>query len=458
MSQPPESEDSPPADPQHRGADAAGGPVPRSPAALLMGVGPGLLVAATGVGAGDLATAGLVGSSLGVAVLWAVMVGAMAKFVLNEHLARWQIATGQTILEGAVTRLGWWLYVPFAIYLLAWTYFVGSALISACGVTLQALLPFTEDAALNKQVLGALCSLVGLLLVWRGGFPLFERIMAACIGLMVLVTVPTAIALAPDLGAVVQGLTVPRIPERPEALAQTVALIGGIGGTLTLICYSYWMREAGRLGPGGLRQARLDIAVGYTMTAVFGMAMVIIASGVELAGGGADLVVQLAARLDAALAPRLGQPLADFVRLAFLVGAFGAVFSSLLGVWQAVPYVATDLWLLRRHVGRPERVSAAVVDARSVPYRSYLVGMATVPMLGLFVDFSTVQLAYAFVGALFVPALGGVLLVLTNRSAWIGPRYRNRLATNSVLVLAVAVVALAAAFSIHGRIQALFGA
>jgi len=39
---------------------------------------PGLLVAATGVGAGDLATASFAGSYLGVAILWAVVVGGAA--------------------------------------------------------------------------------------------------------------------------------------------------------------------------------------------------------------------------------------------------------------------------------------------------------------------------------------------------------------------------------------------
>lgn len=49
-------------------------------------IGPGILVAATGVGAGDLATATLSGATLGCGVLWAVIVGAGLKFVLNEGL------------------------------------------------------------------------------------------------------------------------------------------------------------------------------------------------------------------------------------------------------------------------------------------------------------------------------------------------------------------------------------
>ena len=59
-------------------------------AGLLLVIGPGLLVAATGVGAGDLATAAFTGNQLGVAILWVVVLGAFLKFVLNEGLARWQ--------------------------------------------------------------------------------------------------------------------------------------------------------------------------------------------------------------------------------------------------------------------------------------------------------------------------------------------------------------------------------
>ena len=67
-------------------------------------LGPGLLLAATGVGGGDLATGSFVGGLLGTAVLWAVLVGALLKFVVTEGLARWQLATGDTLIEGAFAR------------------------------------------------------------------------------------------------------------------------------------------------------------------------------------------------------------------------------------------------------------------------------------------------------------------------------------------------------------------
>jgi Mn2+/Fe2+ NRAMP family transporter len=83
---------------------------------LLVMIGPGLLVAATGVGAGDLATGAFAGTKLGVAVLWAVIVGAGLKFLLNEGLARWQLATGDTLLEGCVAHFGWPVQWGFLAY------------------------------------------------------------------------------------------------------------------------------------------------------------------------------------------------------------------------------------------------------------------------------------------------------------------------------------------------------
>jgi len=130
---------------------------------LLAIIGPGILVAATGVGAGDLATASFTGSQLGVAVLWAVLVGAFIKFVLNEGLARWQLATGQTLLEGCMAHLGRTFQALFLVYFVAWSFLVGCALMAACGVTFYAILPLFEDPGTAQIWFGILHSAAGLL-------------------------------------------------------------------------------------------------------------------------------------------------------------------------------------------------------------------------------------------------------------------------------------------------------
>ncbi len=124
----------------------------------------------------------------------------------------------------------------------------------------------------------------------------------------------------------------------------------------------------------------------------------------------------------------------------FLVGAAGAVFSSLLGVWQAIPYLFADCWTLVRHRPSAEGTltNPRVVDTRSLPYRGYLVGLAIVPMLGLAWSFQEIQKLYAVVGATFIPFLAIALLILNGRSEWVGDRFKNRPVTVGVLVMILA--------------------
>ena len=386
-------------------------------------IAPGILVAATGVGAGDLATASFTGSQLGLAVLWAVVVGGVFKFVLTEGLARWQLTTGQTFLEGVAARFGpvvGWLFLP---YLLLWSFFVGSALISACGVTLHAIIPIFDDASQGKVVFGIASSLAGLALVLAGGFKLFEKVMSFCIGVMFVTALATAALLWPQTAAVTQGLLVPTIPDIDgQGLTWTVALIGGIGGTLTILCYGYWIREEGRTQRTDIGLCRLDLALGYTMTVLFGLAMVIIGSTVEIEGSGAALLVTLADQLETSLG--------GFGRWLFLIGALGAVFSSLLGVWQAVPYLFADLWRIFFEGGQ----DGAKVDTRATTYRAYLFAIALVPMAGLMMNFKEVQKLYAVIGAAFIPLLALALLIMNGRRAWVGDATNGRLTV--VLLLA----------------------
>ena len=413
---------------------------------LLAIVGPGILVAATGVGAGDLATAAFTGGELGLAILWAVIVGAFLKFVLNEGLARWQLATGETLLEGCAERFGRPIIWLFLCYLAVWSFLVAAALMGAVGVTGHAIYPLfgTEAANANKIFYGVLHSALAVVLVNVGGYRLFGRIMGVCIGIMFVVVVLTAVAMRPPLGELASGLLWPTIPKiTSEGVSWTVALMGGVGGTLTVLCYGYWIREEGRQGIEDLKTCRIDLATGYVMTAVFGLAMVVIGSSLgPMEGGGAKLIVEIVAQLEATLGP--------LAKWAFLLGAWGAVFSSLLGVWQSVPYLFADSWSLANR-GRQGK-KAVGVDTKSLPYRAYLYGIALVPIVGLVaVPFKTMQKTYAIVGALCIPMLAIVLLLLNGRTKWVGTRYRNSLLTSFVLIVALLFFVLAGWLQVSKR-------
>ena len=63
-------------------------------------VGPGLVVAATGVGAADMVATLVAGSRYGYGLLWAVILGVILKIILVEGSGRFTLATGRTIFEG----------------------------------------------------------------------------------------------------------------------------------------------------------------------------------------------------------------------------------------------------------------------------------------------------------------------------------------------------------------------
>lgn len=386
-------------------------------------LGPGILVAATGVGAGDLMTASLGGSAVGLVIVWAAVLGAVLKLFLNEGIARWQMATGQTLLEGWVERLGGWIQWVFLVYLLGWTLFTGGALITACGVAGNGLLPISSDPDVSKIFWGVTHSLVGLVLVWFGGFRVFERVMGVCIAVMFVTVVTTALSTGVAWGEVGRGLVVPSIPR--GGLGWVLGVLGGVGGTLTLLSYGYWIREEGRNGSAGLKASRIDLSVGYGMTAVFGVAMIIIGSGVDIQGRGADVAPLLAQQLGAILGP-LGSGI-------FLIGFWGAVFSSLLGVWQSVPYLFADFVSLFRDDSDSSRVGVDWTRTRA--YRIYLVAIAVAPIPLLWLSVQRVQLAYAVLGSLFMPLLAFTLLLMNNRRSWVGEAFRNRWLSNTVLTL-----------------------
>ena len=305
---------------------------------------------------------------------------------------------------------------------------------SACGATMHAVLPVFDDAVTAKVVFGIAHSVLGVILVRAGGFALFEKLMSVCIGVMFVVVSVTAVRLWPGTEAIFRGLlTIDASTIAGDGgLTWTVALMGGVGGTVTVLCYGYWIRECGRSTPEHLWMCRVDLAVGYVMTAVFGCAMVIIGSTVAVEGKGASLIVDLSARLEG--------PLGAAGKWAFLLGAWGAVFSSLLGVWQAVPYLFADVCSMLRTKGEAERErdgKSRLTESRA--YKVYLFAIASVPVLALFGSFREIQKAYAIVGAAFVPLLAIALLVLNGRRAWVG-RSRNGVLAHIALACAVALL------------------
>lgn len=387
-------------------------------------IGPGLMVAATGVGAGDLTAATVGGSGFGLVLIWAIVLGAAFKFVLNEGLARWQLATDTTLVEGWAEHLPPWVKVYFGAYLLLWTVAVSAAMASACGLAISNL----TNGAVSAQSGAVAHSVAGGIFVWIGGFRGFERLMQGLIGVMVVFIVACAALTFDDPAGTVRGLVIPTIPE--GSTASLLALIGGVGGTITVLNYNYWMREENIRGPESVRYVRVDLFVAYGVTALLAIAVLIMANRTFFVPGivldSSNAVAEMAAMLEATLG--------GIGWWAYSVGFWGATLSSLLGVWQGVPYMFADMYGIARSYSAEARRS--VTQVTSAPYRVALAAMTLIPIPFTFFDRPVlVVVTYTVVGSLFIPFLAATLLYMNNRVRWASPVKPNGWPANLMLSL-----------------------
>ena len=387
-------------------------------------IGPGLMIAATGVGAGDLAAATVGGANFGLVLIWAIVIGAFFKYVLTEGIARWQLATGTTMIEGWGKYLPGWVKVYFGVYMIVWTVSVSAALANACGLGISNL----TGGAISTAWGAVLHSVIGCAFVWIGGYRGFEKIMQVLIGLMVVSIVACAALTFSDVGGALSGLFIPRLPA--GSTGSLFALIGGVGGTITILNYNYWMNEKGMSGPAFLKYVRTDLSVAYVVTAILAISVLLLANqaffvtGVEL--NSATVVPQMAAML--------GQTIGPLGSFAYSIGFWGAVFSSLLGVWQGVPYMFADFYGIIKKFSRERRQE--ITQVTSKPYRIALLFITLVPMPLAFIGRPLFLLVtYTIVGSFFIPFLAITLLYLNNKIKWDSPLQRNGWGANFVLVL-----------------------
>lgn len=401
-------------------------------------VGPGLVVAATGVGAADMVATLVAGSRYGYGLFWAVVLGVVLKIILAEGTGRYTLATGKTIFEGWRT-LGRWTTWYFGPYILIWGFVYGATAMSSAALPLAALFP-----AIELRIWAVLMGLAGFTMVWFGHYAVFEKIMAVLVGLMFVVVVGLAVIAAPNIPGMLTGL-VPIVPG--GGLLYTLALAGGVGGTITLAAYGYWLREKGWYSPRWMRVMRIDNAVAYAVTGIFVVSMLIVgaevvrSAGVVISAGDEGLL-----DLSKVLNERYGR----VIGTAFLVGFWAASFSSIIGVWSGVSLMFADFWANVRGIasGHPHTRTGGRY------FRFYVLWLTFPPMSLLLLNKPVgLILAYGVLGSLFMPFLAVTLLGLLNGAR--APKgWKNTALTNALLgITALIFIVLGASQAISQLAQ-----
>ncbi len=381
------------------------------------------------------------GTQFGTVLIWAIILGALLKFALTEGLGRWYMASKTTILEGWHS-MGWWASGYFIVYLALVTFFFGAAGPSAAALAVTAMfpgiMPLWAWAILHAVVFGFVICIIGR-------YGLFERVMEIFVGMMFVTVVGLALLLGPNLGELALGTLVPRIPE--GSLPYALAVIGGVGGTFTLVSYTYWVRERGWRRPSWIPMMRTDLGVGYIATGLFMVSMLVIGAELLFVSGQSISEEEGLVALSDPIAQRFGAA-ASWL---FLIGFWAAATSSITGAWNGGAYLFGDLMRTIRRV--TEEQGEEYLSEKGIWFRAFLVWITFPPMLLLTFDEPVlIVIIYASLGALFMPFLAITLMWLLNRR--VGREYRSGLLSNLILGASVLIFAVLA---VQELLDTLFG-
>jgi Mn2+/Fe2+ NRAMP family transporter len=391
---------------------------PRGRQALL---GPGLVLAAASVGAGDMVTSLAGAAGYGMALMWAIVIGVILKYALTEAVGRLYMATGQTVIR-SMREAARWLPGAFIAFVLVIGLLYGAALGSVASLALTTLFP-----ALPLRPVAVVIALVSAAIVYVGRYALFERVMscfmlAKFLGMAVLAV--ATLARADDLPGLL-GTLRPRLPEGD--VLTVLALIGGVGGTAGIASYSYWVREKGWADRSRLRVMRADAALSYTVTFLFVLCTTVVGTGLLYGTGGSITGGEGLA----ALADPLGADLGSVARVLFLGTFFLVTLSALVGGFNGLSHLLADA--LRTLRGVPDAEAERHIAQHSRPFRLFVLYCAVTAVVVTFLGRPVpLVLTYAAVGSLILPLLSGALLVLLNRRG-VDPAYRNGITSNVLL-------------------------
>ncbi len=327
-------------------------------------IGPGIILAGTIVGSGELLLTTSLGAQHGFLFLWLILFSCVIKVFVQTELGRYAISSGKPTL-GALDELPglrfgahwltwWWLIMMLStiFQLGAMTGAIGQALNLSMPSVSTSLIELFKDSSpdLATAIQGhpeypwaVLTCLTTIALLWRGDYRRIEVVTTALVVGVTLLTVSAAVALPltkypihwPQVG---QGLMF-GVPAEGVAVAFGVFGITGVGAT-ELFYYPYWCLEKGyaryvgkcdasedwnRRAKGWIRVMHLDAWVSMVVFTVSTLAFYFMGAAVLHPQG----LVPEKKNMIETLSRMFIDTFGGWTQLVFLVGAAAVLFKTL---------------------------------------------------------------------------------------------------------------------------------
>lgn len=203
-------------------------------------IGPGVVAAGVGLSSGEFILYPYIASQVGMAFVWAALVGVMTQFFLNMEIERYTLATGETVLTGFSRFWRHWGLV-FAVMTCFANLWPGWATSSA---TMLSFIVGGEPRWIAIAMLIAIGLILTLAPVVYVMLERLQMVKVAAVGVLIVIAAFFVIT-ADDWAALPQIVTAATIPtELGFALLLGALAFAGAGGGQNL-CQSNWIRDKG---------------------------------------------------------------------------------------------------------------------------------------------------------------------------------------------------------------------
>ncbi|MEC5145096.1 Nramp family divalent metal transporter [Chitinophaga sp. 212800010-3] len=381
--------------------------------AWLQSLGPGLITAALVFGPSKVTIASIMGARYGFSLLWMVAVAIFFMIIFTTMAARVGIATNQSLLStisskwGMPARIG----IGVGVFLVTASFQAGNSI--GAGITLA------EATHTSKTIWIVVCNLLGIgILFFRGFYKKLEKIMIALIIMMLFAFIVTMALTKPAVTDIAAGFT-PTVPAGSQQLI--IAFMASCFSIVGAIYQSYLVQERKRLRPDVVQTGKETLPGMLILGFMSATVMICAATVLHPAG----IKINTATDMAKALEPVFGNAASGL----FLVGLFGASFSSLLG------NAALGGTLLGDALGFGGQLSSKMV--RVFIAVIMLIGASVAIIFGK-LPLQLIVLAQA-VTIFIVPFIGVALFLVANDARIMGP-LKNSLFANIAGIIGLLIM------------------
>jgi Mn2+/Fe2+ NRAMP family transporter len=387
-------------------------------------IGPGMILAASIVGSGELIATTTLGAKVGYTAMWIIVLSCLIKPIVQAELGRYVIATGETGLAGfnrvpgPRAKVNWILWAWAAMTLT--TMMQIGAMFAGVSQVMYLLIP-----SISVKLWVGVFVVITLALLLGGGYERIERLAMVKVGLFTMLTFLAALLLIRmpqyfSWEAFWGGFEF-KLPGAGFADAVAVFGITGVGAS-ELFMYPYWCVEKGyarfagrredsaewrHRARGWIRVMHTDIVASMIVYTVATVAFYLLGAGV-LNGMG---LVPKADEMISTLSKIYTQTLGEWARWPFYAGAIVTLYGTIFAATAANSRIFADMMRL---MGAYSADDAAT----RTRYRNLFVALLTVtPVLLIFIFTDPVHMVRigGIAQAMMLPVIGLGAVYLRHR-------------------------------------------